>query len=188
MANAELLERELTKLDSMSTALADTLRRRGVAEPAASLTAGAGVAVFKIGFERWIMPAEERDMSQVMRESLDELKAVTAGGQVPHGLRLRQSQRPSGDRQGDEEAWLVRPARCSWASLSSALPHHDRRRAARRRTASHGEAAPPPSRQPVNRAGAGTTMQVLLGQAAIGHAVSGRISGRRTTSPMRCQS
>lgn len=80
MANAELLERELIKLDSMSTALADTLRRRGVAEPAASLTAGAGIAVFKIGFERWITMAEQREMSQVMRESLDELKAVTAGG------------------------------------------------------------------------------------------------------------
>ncbi|MER6984543.1 TetR family transcriptional regulator, partial [Streptomyces carpinensis] len=56
------------------------LRRRGVAEPAASLTAEAGVAVFKVGFERWIAPAEEREMSQVMRESLDELKAVAAGG------------------------------------------------------------------------------------------------------------
>ncbi|WP_369242003.1 hypothetical protein AB5J56_44070 [Streptomyces sp. R21] len=64
----------------MSTALADTLRRRGVAEPAASLTAGAGIAVFHVGFERWIMTAEEREMSQVMRESLDELKAVTADG------------------------------------------------------------------------------------------------------------
>lgn len=80
MANAELQERELVKLASMSAALADTLRRRGVAEPAASLTAEAGIAVFKVGFERWIMVAEERAMSQLMRESLDELKAVTAGG------------------------------------------------------------------------------------------------------------
>ncbi|MFE4368126.1 TetR/AcrR family transcriptional regulator [Streptomyces sp. NPDC056835] len=79
MANAVLQERELIKLASISAALADTLRRRGVAEPAASLTAEAGVAVFKIGFERWILAAEERDMWQLMRESLDELKAVTAG-------------------------------------------------------------------------------------------------------------
>ncbi|MFG2832482.1 TetR family transcriptional regulator [Streptomyces sp. NPDC048434] len=80
MANAELQERELIKLASMSAALADTLRQRGVAEPAASLTAEAGLAVFKVGFERWIMAAEKREMSQLMRESLDELKAVTAGG------------------------------------------------------------------------------------------------------------
>ncbi|RLU81529.1 TetR family transcriptional regulator [Streptomyces griseocarneus] len=77
-ANAELQERELIKLASISAALADTLRRRGVAEPAASLTAEVGVAVFKVGFERWITASEERELSQLMRESLDELKAVTA--------------------------------------------------------------------------------------------------------------
>ena len=40
-ANAELQERELIKFASLSTALADTLRARGVTEPAASLTAAA---------------------------------------------------------------------------------------------------------------------------------------------------
>ncbi len=80
VANAELRERELIKLASMSAALADALRRRGVAEPAASLTAEAGVAVFKVGFERWIAADEGREMSPLMRDSLDELKAVTAGG------------------------------------------------------------------------------------------------------------
>ena len=80
VANAVLQERELIKLASLSAALADALRRRGVPEPAASLTAEAGVAVFKIGFERWVEAAEERTIAQVMRESLDELKAVTAGG------------------------------------------------------------------------------------------------------------
>jgi len=80
VANAELQERELIKLASLSAALADALRRRGIAEPAASLTAEAGVAVFKIGFERWIEAAEERTMAQLMQESMDELKAVTAGG------------------------------------------------------------------------------------------------------------
>jgi hypothetical protein len=79
-ANAELQERELIKLASLSAALADALRRRGIAEPAASLTAEAGVAVFKIGFERWVEASEERTMAQLMQESLDELKAVTAGG------------------------------------------------------------------------------------------------------------
>ncbi|MDN3360075.1 TetR/AcrR family transcriptional regulator [Actinomadura sp. DC4] len=79
VANAELRERELIKLASLAAALAETLRRRGVPEPAASLTAEAGIAVFKVSFERWIGDAEERDIAQIIRESLDELKAVTAG-------------------------------------------------------------------------------------------------------------
>ncbi|WP_327667689.1 TetR/AcrR family transcriptional regulator [Streptomyces sp. NBC_00485] len=79
-AHAELQERELIKLASLSAALADALRGRGVTEPAASLTAEAGVAVFKVGFERWIAASKQRTMAQVVRESLDELKAVTAGG------------------------------------------------------------------------------------------------------------
>jgi AcrR family transcriptional regulator len=78
-ANAELRERELIKLASLSAALADTLRRRGVTEPAASLTAEAGVAVFRIAFELWIDERNERELPRLIRESLDELKAVTAG-------------------------------------------------------------------------------------------------------------
>jgi AcrR family transcriptional regulator len=78
-ANAELQERELIKLASLAAALADTLRRRGVKEPAASLAAEAGIAVFRIAFEGWISETNQRDFSQLIRESLDELKAVTAG-------------------------------------------------------------------------------------------------------------
>lgn len=79
-ANAELQERELIKLASLSAALAGTLRGRGVPEPAASLTAEAGMAVFKVGFERWIAVSEDRAMAPVMRELLDELKDVVTGG------------------------------------------------------------------------------------------------------------
>lgn len=78
-ANAELQERELIKLASLSAALADTLRLRGVSEPAASLTAEAGIAVFKIAFALWIDEANQREFGQLIRESLEELKAVTAG-------------------------------------------------------------------------------------------------------------
>ncbi len=51
-ASAELQERELIKLASLAAALAEALRRRGVDDPAASLTAEAGIAVFKVAFER----------------------------------------------------------------------------------------------------------------------------------------
>jgi AcrR family transcriptional regulator len=78
-ATPELQERELIKLASLAGALADALRRRGVKEPAATLTAEAGIAVFRVAFERWIDERNRRDFSQLVRQSLDELRAVTAG-------------------------------------------------------------------------------------------------------------
>jgi AcrR family transcriptional regulator len=77
-ANAELRERELIKLATLATAITAALRRRGVREPAASLTAEAGIAVFRVAVDRWINETAQRDLSHVIRESLDELKAVTA--------------------------------------------------------------------------------------------------------------
>lgn len=79
MANANLLERELIKLSSMANALAGALRERGVADPVAALTAEAGVAVFKVGFDRWVAPGETRTLVELLRESLDTLRAVAAG-------------------------------------------------------------------------------------------------------------
>jgi hypothetical protein len=78
-ASAELQERELIKLASLAAALAEALRQRGVNDPAASLTAEAGIAVFKVAFERWVDKPSQRDLPRLIRESLDELKAVTAG-------------------------------------------------------------------------------------------------------------
>ncbi len=78
-ASPELQERELIKLASLASALADALRRRGVAEPAASLAAEAAIAVFRIAFERWIDETGGEDLPGVIRESFDELRAVTAG-------------------------------------------------------------------------------------------------------------
>jgi AcrR family transcriptional regulator len=78
-ANTELQERELIKLASLASAIADTLRQRGVSDPAASLTAEAGIAVFRIAFERWVRETNQRDLPELIRDSLDELKAVTAG-------------------------------------------------------------------------------------------------------------
>jgi AcrR family transcriptional regulator len=78
-ANAALRERELIKLASLASALADALRKRGVTDPAAGLTAEAGIAIFKIAFERWVSETGPAGLPQLIRESLDELKAVTAG-------------------------------------------------------------------------------------------------------------
>jgi AcrR family transcriptional regulator len=78
-ASAELRERELIKLATLASALTDALRQRGVGDPAASLTAEVAIAVFKIGFERWVEESNQRTLPQLLRESLEELKAVTAG-------------------------------------------------------------------------------------------------------------
>lgn len=77
-ANAELRERELTKLASYSAAVADALRRRGVADPAASLTAEIAIAVLRVAFERWADETTQQDLPEIIRESLDELRALTA--------------------------------------------------------------------------------------------------------------
>jgi AcrR family transcriptional regulator len=79
-ASEELQERELIKLASLASALADTLRRRGVKDPAASLTAEAGIAVFKIAFEQWTGESSQQDLTAIIRESLEELRVLTAGG------------------------------------------------------------------------------------------------------------
>jgi AcrR family transcriptional regulator len=75
-ANAELRERELIKMASLASAIADALRRRGVSDPAASLTAEAGIVVFRVTFERWVDEAGDQDWRTLVRESLQELKVL----------------------------------------------------------------------------------------------------------------
>ncbi len=78
-ANAELRERELIKMAALASAVAEVLRGRGVGDLPASLAAEAGIAVFKIAFERWTVATGQEDLAGLMRESFEELKAVTAG-------------------------------------------------------------------------------------------------------------
>ncbi len=77
-ANPDLQERELIKLVGFATAGAAALRDRGVAEPAASLAAEAGIAVLRIAFEQWATSPEGEDLHKLLRDSLAELKAVVA--------------------------------------------------------------------------------------------------------------
>jgi AcrR family transcriptional regulator len=78
-ANPELRERELIKLATLASAIAGALRQRGVSDPAASLAAEAGIAAFRVAFERWINAPNQRDLPQLIRDALDQLTAVTAG-------------------------------------------------------------------------------------------------------------
>jgi len=78
-ANPDLQEREVAKLASLAAALADALRRRGVQDPAAGLTADAGAAVFRVAFEHWVRDDSERDFGWFVHEGIAELRAVAAG-------------------------------------------------------------------------------------------------------------
>jgi AcrR family transcriptional regulator len=78
--HAEIQERELIKMASLATAVAKALHARGVAEPAASLAAEAGIAVFKVGFERWVSERKPRDLAANIRAAVDALRAVAAEG------------------------------------------------------------------------------------------------------------
>ncbi len=77
MANPDLCERELIKMATLSAALAEALRGRGVAEPDASLAAEAGIAVFRIAFGLWVGKAEQRSFGAIVSELLARLSALT---------------------------------------------------------------------------------------------------------------
>ena len=78
-ANPSLQERELIKLASISAAMAEGLRDRGAGDSAAKLAAEAGVAVFKVAFDRWVNEGRKDQLRQFIRESLDELRAISRG-------------------------------------------------------------------------------------------------------------
>jgi AcrR family transcriptional regulator len=77
-AHPELQERELIKMARLGTAIAATLRQRGVAEPEATLAADTGIAVLRIAFARWLEERVARPLPEVMRETLGELAALYA--------------------------------------------------------------------------------------------------------------
>ena len=68
-ADPRVRERELIKMAALSAALADGLHRRGVADPTARLAAEAGIAVFRVAFERWLAEPEGRGLARVMRRA-----------------------------------------------------------------------------------------------------------------------
>jgi AcrR family transcriptional regulator len=81
-AHPELQERELIKMATISAALAGELRARGTDPVTAALAAEAGVAAFRVGFERWVATPETRKrppkLAAVIADSLGELQAVVA--------------------------------------------------------------------------------------------------------------
>jgi AcrR family transcriptional regulator len=75
-ANTDLRERELIKLAVFATTVSDALRDRGIPEPAASLAAETGIAVFKVAFARWVSEPGQPDLPGIFRKSMAELRGV----------------------------------------------------------------------------------------------------------------
>jgi len=75
-ANPSLLEREALKMVSLARAAAETLRERGVPDPAATLAAESGVAVFRAAFEVWVGDPEPTRLADRIQEALGQLRAT----------------------------------------------------------------------------------------------------------------
>jgi AcrR family transcriptional regulator len=93
-ANAELQERELTKMASLSAALAGALRRRGVGEPSASLTAEIAIAVFRVAFDCWVDQTNQLDLPELIHESLEEVKTLSSSSRTGGSVQSCESRQP----------------------------------------------------------------------------------------------
>jgi len=75
--NPALRERELHKLASLATTVAEALRVRGIGETAATLAAESGATVFGIAFSQWIRDGETRPLDVIASYVLSELVNLT---------------------------------------------------------------------------------------------------------------
>jgi AcrR family transcriptional regulator len=75
-AHPELHERELIKMSRLADALTRGLVDRGLPADQARLASEAGIAVFRIGFERWVAGPRKGDLAAVLRDSLDQLRGL----------------------------------------------------------------------------------------------------------------
>jgi AcrR family transcriptional regulator len=75
-ANPSLQERELLKLAAMVDATAEALRKRGVAEPTASLAAHSAVTVFHVAFAHWVSAEEPPDFATCIAQAAAALRAL----------------------------------------------------------------------------------------------------------------
>ncbi|MFI7675791.1 helix-turn-helix domain-containing protein [Actinophytocola sp. NPDC049390] len=77
-ANDSLRERELLKGARLTSAMADALRARGVADLTARLAAEVGNVAVVTAFGRWVDPACRKDFGSLARETMEELRKAAA--------------------------------------------------------------------------------------------------------------
>ena len=77
-ANPSLRERERNKLAGLAVLIAEALRARGEAEPAATLAAESAATVFGVAFAQWIRADDARPLAAIAAKVLDELLSLGA--------------------------------------------------------------------------------------------------------------
>lgn len=74
--HAELVERELSKMAALTTAIASALRERGTDRETAQLTAGAANLVQQEAFLAWAEPSETRQLRALLSDALKALRST----------------------------------------------------------------------------------------------------------------
>lgn len=85
--HAELRERELIKMATLASAVAESLHQRGVPAPTSRLIAEAGIALFKSAFERWVADSKKHDFTHHLRGAHAELRQLTSPPATPKNPR-----------------------------------------------------------------------------------------------------
>ncbi|HSZ42568.1 MAG TPA: TetR family transcriptional regulator [Trebonia sp.] len=79
-SSPELRERELIKAAAMAAAMADALRARGFGDTAADLAAHTAITVMHVTFGQWVEDPSRTPFGQIARNTLAELRQLTAVG------------------------------------------------------------------------------------------------------------
>ena len=74
----ELRERAASKHIGLAETMAQALEKRGVPDLTASLAAELGLRAFDRAFAQWADPASHQPLTELTRQSFDELRAATA--------------------------------------------------------------------------------------------------------------
>lgn len=90
--NPALREREMAKMSHWAEAVADALRRRGIEEPAASLSAEVGLAAFRVAWARYVADGSDGSLPAALRDAIDGVRAVAAPPpRRPRGMPRREA-------------------------------------------------------------------------------------------------
>lgn len=87
VANPELQERELIKLERLASSIASALEQRGVRASTAVMAAQTSVRVFHLAFARWIAQDDPDALQGLVHESLEELRELLARPSRPEFAR-----------------------------------------------------------------------------------------------------
>lgn len=87
-SSLELQERDRIKMAALASAIAETLKQRGVTARAATLTALVALAVFDTAYDEWVDDTSG-DVDALMQRALADLRKVVVSRDTPRPRRSR---------------------------------------------------------------------------------------------------